>query len=446
MTGSAVRAAPSGSEPVGVIVAGGRATRMGPLGNDTPKALLEVGGRPLLGRQLDVLASGGVRRAFVLAGHLAGDVAAALGQLTPWGIEVDLRVEEEPLGTGGCLAAAELPETTLIVAYGDIVFDLDLGLLLRSHLGTGAIATLVVHPNDHPHDSDLVELDAEGRVVELHCKPHPEGLRVRNLVNAGLCVLERVVIDAIAPGERCDLIYDVVAPLARAGEAVYAYPTTEYLKDIGTPDRYEHVADDWTRGHVRARHRSQRRPVAFLDRDGTLIRQDGYLTDPTQVELLPGAGEAVAALNRAGVLVVVVTNQPQVAHGLIDEARLGTIHAVLDVELGRRGAFLDAIYYCPHHPDRGSVGEIGDPKADCDCRKPGIGLIEQAMADLPIDPSRAVLFGDTWRDEEAATRSGLPFVAVDDDHPLIDGVNRFLRSPVIGSYQEEIARRSASSH
>ncbi|MCP3989248.1 MAG: D,D-heptose 1,7-bisphosphate phosphatase, partial [Actinomycetia bacterium] len=208
----------------------------------------------------------------------------------------------------------------MVVAYGDIAFDMDLAALLDAHGRTGALATLVVHPNDHPHDSDLVELDQNRRVVRLHPKPHPPGLRVRNLVNAAVFVLDPAVIDTIDPDGPSDLVHDVLGALIEADRGVYGYPTTEYLKDLGTPSRYEQVVEDWVGGRVAAQHRSQPRPVAFLDRDGTLLEQDGYLTDPAAVALLPGAGQAVRALNRSGVLAIVITNQPQMAHGLINEA------------------------------------------------------------------------------------------------------------------------------
>jgi histidinol-phosphate phosphatase family protein len=391
---------------------------MGSLAEAVPKALLDVGGRPLLARQLAVMQAGGVGRVVVLGGHLADELARALPKVTPEGMHVELVVESEPRGTGGCLAAAPLPAGgPLVVAYGDIAFDMDLAALLGAHRRTGALATLVVHPNDHPHDSDLVELDHRRRVVRLHPKPHPGDLRVRNLVNAAVFVLEPAVIDTIENPGPCDLVHDVLAPLIEQGRPIYGYPTTEYLKDLGTPTRYERVVDDWVSGRAAARHRDRARPVAFLDRDGTLIEQHGYLTDPAEVALLPGAGQAVRGLNEAGVLAVVVTNQPQVAHGLLDEDGLAAIHATLDWVLGRAGAYLDAIYHCPHHPERGPA---------CACRKPEVGLLDRAAADLHLDLSRAVLFGDTWRDEQAAAAASIPFIGVGPDAPLLAGVERWL--------------------
>jgi histidinol-phosphate phosphatase family protein len=146
-----------------------------------------------------------------------------------------------------------------------------------------------------------------------------------------------------------------------------------------------------------------RRPAAFLDRDGTLNRHLGYLSHADQVELLPGASRAVLALNRAGVLAVVVTNQPVVAMGLCSLEELARIHDRLQELLRADGAFLDRIYVCLHGRES-SAGQA----AGCKCRKPEPGLIEQAVSELPIDLSRSAVFGDSWRDVELARRAGLP--------------------------------------
>jgi histidinol-phosphate phosphatase family protein len=230
---------------------------------------------------------------------------------------------------------------------------------------------------------------------------------VRNLVTAGVFVLEPGLVARIPDDRPCDLVHDVLVPAVAEGVPVFGYRTTEYLKDVGTPERFRAVTADWERGLVAALHRSRRRPAAFLDRDGTINRHLGLLTRPEEIELLPGAAGAIRRLNRAGVLTVVVTNQPVVARGLCDERGLERIHARLEMALGEQGAYLDALYYCPHHPDGGFPGEVPELKRPCSCRKPETGMIEAAVRDLPIDLGRSALFGDTWRDAEAARRAGL---------------------------------------
>lgn len=385
--------------PVGVIVAGGRGTRLGELAREIPKPMLPIGGRPLLQRQIDSFREAGIGRVVILAGHLASVIEQ---QARAWSDEhcrIEVVVEREALGSGGCLQLVPQAHGPLVVAFGDVAFDMDLRALLRAHHEREARVTAVVHPNDHPHDSDLVRLDPRGRLLDLHRKPHPPELVARNLVTAGVFVIDSALAAAL-PACKLDLVHDVLARAHARGEAIYGYETTEYLKDMGTPARYRRVCDDWARGRITGARRP--RPTAFLDRDGTINRHVGHVSRPEQLELLPGAAEAIRSLNRAGAQVVVVTNQPVLARGECDEAGLEAIHARLESLLGREGAFVDRLYVCPHHPHRGFEGERPELKIDCECRKPAPGLLHRAMQDLRVDAARSWMCGDSPCDAQAA--------------------------------------------
>jgi D-glycero-D-manno-heptose 1,7-bisphosphate phosphatase len=142
--------------------------------------------------------------------------------------------------------------------------------------------------------------------------------------------------------------------------------------------------------------------AVLLDRDGTLIREDGYLRRVEDLELLPGVADALRLLASAGLKLVVVTNQSAVARGLLTEAQLRAIHDELERRLARERAFLDAIYYCPHHPTEGR-----EPyRIACGCRKPATGLAERAAAEFDLDLARCFVVGDQATDMEFATRIG----------------------------------------
>ena len=143
--------------------------------------------------------------------------------------------------------------------------------------------------------------------------------------------------------------------------------------------------------------RPPRRRAAFLDRDGTLVEDVHYLTRPDQLRLLPGAADAVRALNEAGVAAVVVTNQSGIARGFLSEAEYAATERRLDEMLRAAGARLDGSYHCPHHP------ELTGP---CACRKPGVLLHERAAAELGLDLAASLFVGDRWRDVEPALRLG----------------------------------------
>jgi len=161
---------------------------------------------------------------------------------------------------------------------------------------------------------------------------------------------------------------------------------------------------------------SKPRAAVFLDRDGTLNLDVKGLCSPDQLELIPGAGEAVRRLNRAGFLAIVVTNQAAVARGDCSEAGLEEIHDKLEALLAERGAYLDAIYYCPHHPDAGFPGERAELKIECDCRKPAIAMIERARSDHSVRLDDSWMIGDATSDIQTAHNAGIRSVLVRTGH------------------------------
>ena len=417
------------ADVTGVVVAGGKATRMGELAAEQPKALLNIGGEPLLQRELRAQADAGIRRVWILGGHLHEQIANALPRITPDGLHVELFVEQQALGSGGGLWLLPPSPSTLLVVLGDVLIDMDYMALLDHHRRARADATLVVHPNDHPSDSDLIDLGLDGRVTAMHRKPHAPAQRVRNNVAAGVVVLERSAISRTVPAEPVDLMHDVMNGLIDNGSEVVGYRTTEYLKDVGTPDRYSRAQAHWSSGHVAARRRHIQRPTAFVDRDGTMIEPDGYINHQDRVGLLPGVGRGIALLNEAGILVVVVSNQPQIARGELTEQGLHAIEAELDHQLGAHGAFVDASYHCPHHPDAGFPEEVPELKISCICRKPGTGMLQRAIAELPIDGDRLFMIGDTWRDQQTAEAIGATWLSVaPGGATFMDAVSRLLAS------------------
>lgn len=150
------------------------------------------------------------------------------------------------------------------------------------------------------------------------------------------------------------------------------------------------------------------RPAVFLDRDGVLIEDAHYVGCASRVKLIPGAAEAVAALNRAGRAVVVVTNQAGVAKGLFTAAAVEAVHAFLAEQLAGYGARIDAFYYCPHHPE----GEVAEYRTRCGCRKPEAGMLRAAAAALSLDPARSWMVGDRETDLEAGAAAGCRTVLV----------------------------------
>ena len=187
---------------------------------------------------------------------------------------------------------------------------------------------------------------------------------------------------------------------------IASYDSPEYVKDMGTPERYREVERDFSAGRVSAGNLARKQKAVFLDRDGTINHYVGFLKEISEFELMPGVSEAIRRINESGYLAIVATNQPVVARGEVTEAGLREIHNKMETLLGRDGAYIDAIYCCPHHPDRGFEGEVPGLKIDCDCRKPRPGLLLQAAEDYNIDLSESWMVGDGENDVKAGKAAG----------------------------------------
>lgn len=178
-----------------------------------------------------------------------------------------------------------------------------------------------------------------------------------------------------------------------------------------------------------------RRPAAFLDRDGVLNVDHGYVYRPEQLEWVKGAPEAVRLLNEAGYYVVVITNQSGIARGYYDEAAVKLFHAHMRDSLSAHGAHIDAFYYCPHHPE----GTVKSLAIRCRCRKPGTGMLEQAAREWPIDLEASFLVGD--KDDDIAAASAFNIRAVKFDS-RIDSLTDLVRREITAHSSPKSRRNS----
>jgi histidinol-phosphate phosphatase family protein len=413
-----------------VILAGGKGTRLASRLAGLPKPLIEVAGKALLERQIELLVRYGIRDLVLLVSHGAEQIERFCQAHPQWGVQITYLRDTTPLGTAGSVIAA-LPQLdeAFLVLYGDVMLDVDLARFTQFHQANANLsASLFLHPNDHPKDSDIVEVNTSGMISAFHPYPHPPDLVLPNLVNAGLYALNKAALlpfSANSPhSQALDFGRDLF-PLMLAKDAHLAgYISPEYIKDCGTPERIDQVTADWHRGRITARNLVEMQAAVFIDRDGTLNQlppAGAYITQASELTLLPHVGSALAKLNRSNYLSVVVTNQPVIARGDCTLADLQTIHNQLETLLGQDGAYLDQISYCPHHPDAGFAGEVPSLKGVCACRKPATALITQACATWHINPLQSWFVGDSTADFLAAKRAGLRSVGVETGEAGLDG-------------------------
>lgn len=389
-------------------MAGGKGTRLAGLTQDEiPKPMVSLLGKPLLLWQMEALKRSGITEIILVIGHLGHVIEDFFGDGRAFGLHIQYFREEKPLGTAGALAHVRpMLEQTFFLLYGDVLFDIDLRRMERFHREKRADATLFVHPNAHPFDSDLVETDEEQRVLRLDSKHNVRNHWYENLVNAGLYLLNSRICEDLPEQERIDLERDILLRLCRGGGGIYAYYSPEYIKDIGTVDRIRAAEDDLKSGGVAARNLQKPQRAIFLDRDGTINIKRGLISSPEQFELEPCAAEAIRKINRSGYLAIVITNQPSVARGLCGVKDIEEIHRKMQTLLGREGVFLDAVRFCPHHPDRGYPEENPAYKIPCHCRKPDIGMLENCAEQYHIDLSVSWFVGDTTVDIQTGKNAG----------------------------------------
>lgn len=405
-----------------VIMAGGKGTRISSLRADIPKPMIDICGKPVLERQIDCLKENGIFDIILVTGHLGEVIQNYFGDGSRWGVRIRCIQETTPLGTAGALYYLRELQEDFFLINGDIIFDVDLQRMLKCHREKGAEITLFAHPNSHPFDSTLLRCDASGRVI---CLGAEQKENPRNCVNAGIHILSpKVLLDFQAPVPR-SLDREVVLPQVKCG-TVYAYRSPEYVRDMGTPERYHAVCQDFTDGLVRKKNLRYPQRAIFLDRDGTINKHKGYITAPEQLELKPRAAEAIRRINHSSYLAIVVTNQPVVARGDCSLEELDQIHGRLDALLGAQGAYLDEVLFCPHHPDRGFPGERPEYKIKCSCRKPEPGMLIQAAEQFHIDLRSSFLIGDGERDIEAGKRAGCQTLQIKEGRNLYDAVESIL--------------------
>lgn len=407
-----------------VIMAGGRGTRISSIASDIPKPMIKIEGKPVLEYEIENLRDQGFTDLIITVSHLGSVIMDYFGNGDRFGVNIRYFNEETPLGNAGALfKLRDLLTEDFLLLNADAVFDVDFNRFVKYHREKGGLATLLTHPNSHPYDSGVIIADDEGRVKEWLTKEDDRPRWYRNRVNAGLHILSPSVLDITGIASetvgteidgkivKVDLDRQILKPLCATGK-MFCYDSPEYVKDMGTPERYKTVCRDFAEGRVSAKNLRNKQKAVFIDRDGTINRYVGFLRNIDDFELIPGVESAVRRINESGYLAIVITNQPVIARGEVTTAQLREIHNKMETMLGAKGAYIDAIYYCPHHPHKGFAGEIEELKIDCTCRKPKPGMLLKAAEDFNIDLSRSWMIGDGSNDVNAGKAAGCRTVLI----------------------------------
>ncbi len=394
-----------------VIIAGGRGTRLGL--NDIPKPMVKIGSVPLLEHHINLAREYGIEEIYLLSGYLSEVITDYFGDGSKFGVRITHIIEDVPLGTAGAIKQLEDKiNERFMIFYGDVLLDFDISSFIHFDSTMESIVTIIVHPNDHPYDSDLVEINDENIITAFHSKPHDRNRFYQNMVNAGVYILSPEIFEFIPVDKPSDFGKDIFPLLMTSNKRIGAYKSAEYIKDMGTADRLAKTSKDYLSGKVGRLSKRYKRPAIFIDRDGTLVSQVDLLHKPEDLEVFPFSSAAIKKINDSDYLAILCTNQPVVARNLCTFEDLRSIHNKLETLIGRDHAFLNDIYFCPHHPDGGYSGENVAFKIACDCRKPNTGMIKRAVEEYNVDIKSSWFIGDTTTDIQTGIDAGMHTILV----------------------------------
>lgn len=391
---------------IAVIMAGGKGTRISSIASDIPKPMIKIGDKPVLEHEIICLRDQGFKDIIITVSHLGNIIMDYFGDGSKFGVNIEYYFEKVPLGNAGALfEIKDKLKDDFLLLNADAMFNIDFNRFVKFHKEKGGLVTLFTHPNSHPYDSGLLIINDNKEVTKWLTKEDVRPKWYKNIVNAGLHVISPKILENRPEGEKVDLDRQLLKPLCGTGK-MFSYQSPEYVKDMGTPDRFEAVTKDYLNGTISSRNLKNKQKAIFLDRDGTINKYVGFLRDINEFELIDGVAKAIKRINSSKYLAIVVSNQPVIARGEVTFEELGEIHNKMETLLGLEGAYLDAIYFCPHHPHKGYEGEVKELKFDCDCRKPKPGMLLKAAEEFNIDLSQSFMIGDSDIDIECGHNAG----------------------------------------
>ena len=294
-----------------VIMAGGKGTRLQPLSKDIPKPMFLILGKPILEYQIESLRKNGITDIIIIIGYLGDIIINYFRDGKDFGVNIRYITELEPLGSAGALyflkdniAENRYVKDDFFLIFGDLLLDIDWKRFMGFHKRSGGVATLYVHPNTHPYDSDIVIIDANDKILKIESKNIKRDFFYHNIVNAGVYCVNPVLLNDISQPIKTDFEKDILIPNVRKGK-IYAYKSAEYVKDMGTPDRLRLVTEDVKNGVILSRSLRNKQKAIFFDRDGTLNVYKGFLKRVEDFELYPDVIEAVQMVNNSNYLAIV---------------------------------------------------------------------------------------------------------------------------------------------
>lgn len=400
-----------------VITVGGKGTRLKSLTGNIPKPLYPIAGLSCLERSLINFKKNGIERVILLTSYKKTYFEEKKEYFSnKFGINLTIFEENKPLGEcGGLWNIKNIIEEDFLFLGGDLVWDIDISRVNEFHKMNDAAITLLTHVTSHPHDSDLIVESHSKEVKKFLCKPHNNNdIASAFLGNAGISLINKKLLEQKTPNKAISLFKYLSELKTENSFKIFSYNTSEYIKDIGTPERFKKTEQLLRKNHIENLSYFKKQQALFLDRDGTLIDcpSKRYITNKEQIKYKFNVINYIKRIIKSYTLCIVVTNQPQIAMGMVNFDEVSQINGKIINDLYEFGLKIDLVSICPHHPHSGFIGEVNSLKINCFCRKPEPGLILAEALRRNIDLKKSLLIGDSINDEIASFKAGCDFLNV----------------------------------
>ncbi|MCI8466465.1 MAG: NTP transferase domain-containing protein [Lachnospiraceae bacterium] len=378
-------------------MAGGKGTRLQSISKDIPKPMFPIDGKPILEYQIETLKKSGITEVILIVGYLGNIIQKYFGDGQKFGVKIAYLIEDRPLGTAGALYYLKGNVTEdFVLLFGDLILDIDFNRFMKFHKNSGGLITLYCHPNAHPYDSDVVIADEENKVTKIALKNLERDFYYHNFVNAGIYCVSPRLLDKIKTAEKTDLEKELIAGQINE-QNVYAYRSTEYVKDMGTPDRLKAVLTDIRNGIVAGRCLRHKQKAIFLDFWGPLNQYAEFLRKMEDFKLLDEMIQAMKEINQSLYLAIAVMNQPDTAKVSFTFQELEEASMRIEMELGKQGAYLDDILFYFRSPYKSCEEKIIKVKAHEESKSSKIHMLLRAAEKYNID------FSQSWYISDATT-------------------------------------------
>ena len=402
-----------------IITLGGKGTRLNSITDGIPKPLWPIDGKNTLERSIEFLHKQGISQFILLVGYKSNLFEEeSIHLANKFNVKIFTYIEDSPKGEAGSLLFIEdkLKENFIFV-NGDIIFEIDIKRINRFHIKNDADITFITHLTNHPEDSDCIIETPQLTIDTYKLKTEKLNIEGMFLGFAGIAVFKKKVVtkinnSKINKNSELSIFKDFIIGGHEKGLKAFSYNTSEYLKDMGTPQRLFKVEKDIEEGLISKRCYQNKQKALFLDRDNTLIKceKGKYITDTSQILVFSERIKKINQICKNYDLVLLITNQPQIAMGYVDWQKVIVINGYLIKVCQEKGLDISGFYICPHHPHKGFDGEIKSLKTNCFCRKPAPGMFIEASFERNISLKDSCLIGDSWRDELSSSICGMKFI------------------------------------